>query len=235
VDEAERMLTGKLGWVPVGVEVVPDWSEQEKDWAEHVVQPHGGKVVPFGYHGESRLLVVLEDPKTSPESVAAAFEKILQENERQALARSTDWSVEPVLDAATFRSWLASLDVCHRVSFTAKLPNPEPRDAFRNLAERMERRRATLYTEQLQSDREVGLTGVEEDEDFRQAIAMGEHGLATLSGTGYVGDKERPYRQTRRVAREHVPELPRTWTETWKLIKGFLKSEVGRFTDEDAE
>ena len=49
-----------------------------------------------------------------------------------------------------------------------------------------------------------------------------------MSGTGYVGDKERPYRQTRRVAREHVPELPRTWTETWKLIKGFLKSEVGR-------
>jgi hypothetical protein len=233
VDEADRIVTGKLGWVPVGEDVVPDWSDQEKDWAEHAVPPHGGKVVPFGFHGDSRLLVVLEDSKTSPESVAAAFELILQENEQQSLTRSTDWSVEPVLDAATFRSWLASVEVVERVSFTAKLPNPEPRDAFRDLAERMARRRATVYTEALYSDRKLGLSGIEEDEDFRQAIAMGEHGLAKLSGTGFVGGRERPYSQTKRVASESVPELPRTWAETWKLIRAFLKSQVRRFVDEE--
>jgi hypothetical protein len=234
MDEDERVLTGKLGWVPVGVEVMPDWSDELQDWAESPVDTHGGTIVPFGFEGESRLLVVLEDRESRPETIAAVFEKILRENEQQTIERSTEWSVEPVLDAATFRSWLASLDVVRRVSFTAKLPNPEPTDAFRNLAERMERRRATIYTEQMRSGSEEGLVGIEDDEDFRQALAMGEHGLAKLSGTGYVGKAERRYNQTRTVAREYVPELPPTWAETWQLLKDFLKGQVGRFADEDS-
>jgi hypothetical protein len=68
------------------------------------------------------------------------------------------------------------------VSFTARLPNPEPKDAFRDLAERMEKRHATTYVEELLSDQDEGLVGVEDDRDIRQAIAMGEHGLATLRG-----------------------------------------------------
>lgn len=138
---------------------MPDWSDEEKDWVTTTMKPRGGRVVPFGFDYETRLLTVLSDRSSPPATVAAVFERILRDNERELPEeeRSTEWSVEPILDAEEFIEWLSSLEVVHRVSFTARLPNPEPRDAFRNLAERMEARRATEYTETLKSDREEGL------------------------------------------------------------------------------
>ena len=232
-DEVGRVLLGKLGWVPVGREVVPEWSEERKDWLESGVSPHGGKVVPFGFAGETRLLAVLDDHQTAPSTVAAVFEKILNENERETLERTTEWSVEPILDAEDFRSWLMSLDIVTTVSFTAKLPNPEPRDAFRDLAERMANRRATHYTEFMKSEREEGLVGVEADADFEQAIAMGEQGFATLRGTGRAGGVVRRYSQTTTVAKEHVPELPHDWATVWQLFREVLHGRLRRFLDQD--
>lgn len=161
-DAIERTLTGKLGWLPRGEEVVPEWSEDEKDWVSSTTTPRGGRIVPFGFDGDTRLLTVLHDRTSTPLTIAAVFEHILRENERELPIeeRSTEWSVEPVLDAEDFLSWLKALDIVTSVSFRAKLPNPEPRDAFRDLAERMTERRATVFTETISSEREEGLSGI---------------------------------------------------------------------------
>lgn len=233
-DREAQTVTGKLGWLPVGEEVVPEWSEEDKDWLSSTTTPQGGRIVPFGFDGESRLLTVLSDRSSAPATVAAVFERILRENERELeiADRSTEWSVEPILDVEDFLSWLGALDMVASVSFTARLPNPEPRDAFRDLAERMATRRATQYTETMKSGREEGLIGVEEDRDFRQAIAMGEQGFATLRGSGRRGGEVTRYSQTSQVATEHVEELPEDWPGVFGLIRHFLKERLRRFLDE---
>ena len=212
---------------------MPEWSEEEQDWISTAAPPRGGRVVPFGFDGESRLLTVLSDRVSPPSIVASVFERILRENERElpAEVQSTDWSVEPILDAQQFLEWLHTLDSVISVSFTAKLPNPEPRDAFRDLAERMEARRATQYSETMRSAREEGLIGVDQDRDFRQAVAMGEQGFATLRGRGRRGTHDSRYSQTSRVAKQRVDDLPDDWPDGRELVKDRLKRGLRRFIE----
>jgi hypothetical protein len=232
VDEETAVLTGKLGWKPKGDAIVPDWSEEEQDWVASVTDPQGGQIAPFGVDGESRILAVLSDRSSAPMTISRVFEKILQENETELLERTTEWSVEPILDSREFIDWLAAQEVVTSVSFTAKLPNPEPSDAFRDLAERMRNRRARSHTETMKSEDDVGLTGVEEDVDFSQAIAMGERGFATLRGRGVRSGQKSRYSQTEVVARESVDQLPATWDAIRALIGEALKSRFRRGDDD---
>jgi hypothetical protein len=231
-DREDRTLVGRLGWEPLGQDTVPQWSSEDKDWLSATTPPHGGRIVPFGFDGETRLLTVLRDPKNKPSTVAGVFEQILRENEDELPEPTTEWSVEPVLDAQDFLGWLKMQDVVTEVSFTAKLPNPESRDAFRDLAARMDVRRATAFTETMRSKREEGLIGVEQDRDIRQAIAMGEHGFATLRGEGVRHGSGTYYSQSSRVAQERVDELPENWEGAWSLIKSLLKGRLRRFIED---
>lgn len=236
--EDDRTLTGRLGWIPRGgEEVVPEWSDLEKDWLSATATTRGGRIVPFGFDGDTRLLTVLADRSSPPATVAAVFEQVLRDNERELAEqdRSTEWSVEPILDAHEFIEWLESLEVVNVVSFTARLPNPEPRDAFRDLAERMEARRATEYTETLKSDREEGLQAVQDDPYVQQAIAMGEHGFAKLRGRGQRDGRESRFSQSREVASEHVEAMPPTWEQVRALMRGYLKDQLRRFIDDSSE
>jgi hypothetical protein len=231
-DDEAKTLVGKLGWEPIGRESVPLWDDYEKDWLSETATPHGGRVVPFGFDGETRLLTVLRDPKTPPTTVAAVFEKTLRDNERGLDHPTTEWSVEPVLDAADFLSWLETLDTVHVVAFTAKLPNPEPRRAYRDLGTRIRGLHATSYTETIRSERDEGLIGIQDDPEIQQAIAMGENGLAKFRGEGKRGDFVSQYSQSNRVAKERVEEIPEDWEAVWSLIKDFLKGRLRRFVRE---
>jgi hypothetical protein len=162
IDWDERFLTGKLGWHPRDPEIVPSWSQELKDWPPTAKEPPE-TLLPFGFDGEKRLLGVLHDKKSSPTTLAAVFEMILNENERQLVNPTTEWSVEPVLDAQEFIEWLHTQDVVQAVAFVARLPNPEPRAQFEELAERLERAHGTEYAARMKSKREEGLQNIEED------------------------------------------------------------------------
>ena len=85
----------------------------------------------------------------------------------------------------------------------------------------------------MSSEREEGLSGIEEDRDVRQAIAMGEQGFATLRGKGSRNGIETRYSQTDAVAKERVDELPQDWDSISSLIKELLKGRLRRFLDEN--
>jgi hypothetical protein len=233
VDEAEKALTGRLGWQPREEEVVAEWSEETKDWTSSTMAPRERKLMPFGFDGEKRLLTVLSDRESAPPTIAAVFEKILRENERELLERTTDWSVEPVLDAEDFLSWLERLDTVTSVSFQAKLPNPEPREAFADLAERMTRNHATHHRETIRSERDEGLLDVQDDRDVSQAIAMGEQGFATLQGRGRTEGHPSQYSQKQAIASERVPQLPTSWDDVRQVIVTLLKTRLRRFLDKE--
>lgn len=229
-----RYRTPQRGNVREQTDVVPAWSDEQKDWIETTTAPHGGQILPFVFDAESRILAILPDRQSRPTTIASVFESVLRDNEAQRDFPTTEWSVEPILDAQDFIDWLRSVDVLATVSFTAKLPNPEPRDAFRDLAARMEARRATKYLENMQSQAEEGLIGIETDPDFRQAIAMGQQGFATLRGTGRRGGTRVRYSQAQTVAGEHVEQLPPTWEAMWELLRELARSKLRRFLQDEA-
>jgi hypothetical protein len=234
LDDEFRILTGKLGWQPRGEEIVSDWSEEAKDWVTMTAEPREHKLIPFGYDGERRLLAVLRERSTAPKTIAAVFEKILDENEFELEERTTYWSVEPVLDTREFLDWLQSLEYVRLVSFTAKLPNPEPMEEFGELWDRLQNTHATQITETIKSDREEGLVRVPDDPDMRQAIAMGRQGFASLRGRGRRDGTVTTFNQEEEVARERVPELPDSWSEMRDVIRHFLVERARRFLDQDA-
>jgi hypothetical protein len=228
IDAEERFVTGKLGWHPREPEVVPLWSEELKDWPPTLSEPPE-TLMPFAYDGESRILGVVDDKKSSPKSIAAVFEQILGENERELPHRTTEWSVEPILNSEEFIEWMATVDIVETVSFTAKLPNPEPSAAFDDLFSRMDQSHATEYAARLKSTREEGLQHVEEDPEFRQAIAMGQQGFAELEGKGRRNGRDTVYRQGERVAYETIPSVPGEWSELRALLKELVRKRVRRF------
>lgn len=231
----EQLLIGKLGWQPTEGEVVSDWLDDEKDWVPVEAKPRN-KVIPFGFDGERRILAVLREASSAPTTIAAVFERILRENEAELPEPTTEWSVEPILDTGEFLEWLGSLDYARYVSFTVKLPNPEPpKGDFEDLAARLDRTGATQITEMVRSDREEGLdrANVANDPEIRGAIAMGQQGFASLRGEGTRDGTVTKFNQKETVAREHVDALPDTWTGMWDLLKSFLKDRARNFLDEE--
>ena len=229
VDQEERMVTGRLGWVKADSGTETDWSDEEMDYVD--VPGHPETVYfPFVFDADSRILAFVKDPGTALTSVATAFEKILRENDTDP-DRLLDWSVEPILDSQDFREWLHDLDVVRWVSFTAKLPNPEPTGAYRDVWERLTRTHGTELTEKFKSDREEGLVNVDQDEDFQQAIGMAEQSFATLKGQGYKTGTKRSYNQTSRVAQETIEEMPYDWDDVWAVLKECVKGKLLRFLE----
>jgi hypothetical protein len=227
------LLTGKLGWQPVEEEVVAEWSDEQKDWVTRAAETRERKLMPFGFDGDSRILTVLGDGGSAPATIAAVFEKILRENEAQLGFPSTEWSVEPILDRGDFLSWLRSSEVVTLVSFTAKLPNPQPTPEFDDLFERIKKTHATHHTETMRSTKPEGLTRVDEDPDFEQAIVMGQQGFATLMGRGRdAAGKSTTYSQKETVASETVEDLPPTWTDMRTMLGELLKGQLRKFKED---
>lgn len=230
-DREAQTLTGRLGWKPKGVELKAEWSSEDMDWRSELDKP-ADHLIPFGFDADSRLLAVVPDPNSNPATIGAVIEKVLRENESDSENPTTDWAVEPVLDRRDFLEWLNGLDIVRSVSFTARQPNPTPDDPrFEELAKRLVGSHASRYSETMASDKEEGLIRVQEDRDFRQAIAMAQQGFATLFGKGERGGQKSKYSQIKTQAAESVEELPHNWNDMRTLLTERLKGALRRYKD----
>lgn len=237
VDESARVLTGQIGFESQGQKLADRWSEEDKAYHPGPGGKKDGRALPFGFDGETRFLTVLRDSGIKPLTVASVFQKLLQANENELPheQQTTVWAVEPILDGQEFRGWLDSVEVVKTVKFRARLPNPEPKEAFADLTRRMEGMKGTELTEQIKSSKPGGLVGVEHDREIQQAIAMGEHGFAELSGTGYLHDGTKTtFKQTDRMAAQRVDELPDDWRTVRQAVVGLLLGTLRRFVPQDA-
>ena len=233
IDEADRTVVGRIGWEPLRKAFVQRWSTDAKGWLETPADPSDGEVMPFAFDGETRLLGVLRAPESDPSTIASVFENVLNDNERQLLERTTDWSVEPILDRETFLTWLDRTEVVRSVTFTAQLPNPEPEEAFDDLFERMKQRRATHPSETMRSTAEAGLRDVTLDRDFAQGMAMAERGFAELRGEGVREGHRTTFNQRDAVASEHVAEVPPTYSEAAAMLRHLVRGDLRRFLGKD--
>jgi hypothetical protein len=222
-DEAEGILTGKLGWVPAEQEVITDYSDEAEDWVVSIESPHGRVVMPFAFDAATRVLAVLRIGRNRANTIAGVFETVLAANERKEDRPSTEWSVEAILDPRDFAEWLESLDVVREVEFVAKLPNPTPDPSFEEVFERMEARDATRFTQNFYSNKSSGLQNIRSDPEFAQAESMAKAGFANLRGTGERNGHKARYNQNERVARDRIEHLPDSWDGMLAILKDFLK------------
>jgi hypothetical protein len=125
------------------------------------------------------------------------------------------------------------MDVVSEVQFVAKLPNPTPNDAYKDVFKRMEERRATRLIENIHSNRAAGLQSVQEDAEFRQAEAMASEGFATLKGVGERDGRKTRYNQNERVRRATINNLPDSWGEMRAVLTGFLKEQARGFLGDE--
>jgi hypothetical protein len=234
VDDAEGLLTGQIGFESQGHKPADEWSEADKAYHPGEGGRKDGRALPFGFDRQTRFLTVLRDPGIKPQTVAGVFQKLLQANEDELdpEERTTEWAVEPVLDGREFRDWLASVEVVKSVKFRAKLPNPEPKDAFADVVRRIELRKGTELTEEMKSSKPAGLIGIEHDQEFQQAVTMGEYGFAELSGVGYRDGEKTTFKQADRMAAERVAELPDDWHAVRVAVRSLLRGALLRFVPE---
>jgi len=233
LDREARVVTGKLGWHPAEEEAVTDYDEDAEDWVTSIEAPHGRVVLPFAFDGDTRILAVLRMGRSRAITIGGVFEKILTENECQLMKPTTEWSVEPILDRREFNEWLESMDIVSEVEFVAKLPNPTPNDAYKDVFKRMEDRRATRLIENFHSNRPTGLQNVQDDPEFRQAEAMASEGFATLKGVGERDNRKTRYNQNEKVRRATINDLPGSWEEMRAVLTGFLKEQARGFLGDE--
>jgi hypothetical protein len=207
-----RILVGQIGWVRDETVAQTSFDTSNARFIHDVVSSSTANDAPFVYDGETQRLAVMLHPTFASSSVARVFEELLNRGEQRAFNRY-EWSVEPLLDYASFRAWLDTTAVVQRVTFVAKLPNPDGMEAFEEVLGRLEARQAKALTETWEArDPEEGLQNIEEDRDASQMIAMAENGYGTVRARGEDEEgRGRTYNQTQRVRRETIPEVPSSW------------------------
>lgn len=185
-----------------------------------------GNHAPFVYDGESGGLAVLKHPSFPPATVAHVFTELLSRGETR-IGRTVEWDVTPRLDAPSFREWLERTRAVKRVSFVARLPNPDVLDEFAPLIQRLEAREAAALREEwFARNPEVGLREIDQDPDARQMIAAAEKGYGYVNAQGVTEEgTETRYNQRQRVRGEQTPPLPSSWNA---MIDVFVRFALGR-------
>jgi len=161
IDVRDRMLAGQIGWERHDSAAADAYDSEQQQWIDVVEQKGRSARSVFVFDAESRLLAVVKHPSFSDTVLPKVFSDLLNRGEAQRDPPTTDWDVEPILDEAGFRDWLATTHAVERVRFVAKLPNPGGLDSFEALWKRLERLHAGSIEETIQAqDPESGLAAI---------------------------------------------------------------------------
>ncbi|MCW0215815.1 MAG: hypothetical protein OJJ54_20880 [Pseudonocardia sp.] len=225
IREGERVLTGQIGWQSTAPEAADRYDPSAMEWSDSLGERGRTARAPFAFEADGRTLAVLKHPSFSERTIPHVFRELLQDGERaRDGGATTDWDVEPLLDAEDFRGWLQSVDVVDRVQFTAKLPNPDGLEEFGQVWDRMDQHRAKLLREIMEgADPDVGLVGLEQDRVVNNYIAMSENAFGYVKADGRRDGHRTRFDQQSAVARRQTEDLPSSWGEVIDVVVGFAR------------
>jgi hypothetical protein len=143
------------------------------------------------------------------------------------------WEVDVELDTDDFNKWLETIEVLDRVSFTAKLPNPDAESSFQFIEDHLRDQQASQFTHSLTPrDPEVRL-----NKDFTGntisfgLMEMARRSYAAIRARGRTRARQvRKYNQGER-ARKEIIQSPSSKDETLNRIVELaagLREESGR-------
>jgi len=233
-DYEARILIGQIGWVREEALPQTHFDTSAGRWIDDLAAGSVGNHAPFLYHGDSQRLAVLMHPSFRPNTIAYVFSALLNRGEQRQAGTIAEWSAEPLLDVESFRVWLAETHAVQKVTFVAKLPNPDGMEAFEEVLERLQARKAAALTETWEArDPAEGLHDIEDDQDARQMLAMAERGYGHVRARGISeSGRQKVYNQKQRVRREMTPPLPSTWGAMIGTFIDFVLSRIAEEVDE---
>lgn len=229
IDEEAGILSGEVGWSQPHPEARDEYDDEELRWRDAVEEKSITARSVFAIDLRTRELGVLQHPSFAPQTIASVFTDILNLGEERRDARSTDWMVEPELDEPEFRAWLASTDVVEKVTFVARLPNPDSMDEFADLFARMEEIEAGEIREEIKpKNPETGLKRITEEPLSKQFVAAASFAFGYIIASGRRQARQTRYDQRQRVRKERTPPLPDSWSgalrEVIEILRGRRRS-----------
>jgi hypothetical protein len=227
IDLHGRTLAGQVGWERHDPAATDVYDSEQQQWVDVVEQKGRSARSVFVFDVERRFLAVVKHPSFSDTVLPKVFSDLLNRGEALRTVPTTDWDVEPILDEAGFRDWLAATHAVERVRFVAKLPNPAGLDPFEGVWRRLERLSAGSIEETIQArDPETGLTNVTSDPVSAEYLAMAGHAFGYITATGTSDGRLRKYDQRQKVKRIYL-EFPSTWRDLMVAVKHMLQRSDG--------
>jgi len=196
IDGRDRFLAGVIGWESEQLREEDHFDESKAEWVPSVGRTSKVSLSPFVILSEGRRLFVMKHPTFAETTLATVFRTILNEGEAaRETGPTTEWDVQPMLDEIEFEEWLGEISVLDKVTFVARLPNPDAEEAFRELDEHLRQMKAGEMRHELKAaDEEVGLST-----DFTADKLSS--GLLEMSKRGYAAVSARAYDSASRVRR----------------------------------
>ena len=223
IDLSERMIAGQIGWERHDSAAADAYDLDHQQWVDVVETKGRSARSVFVFDADARLLGVVKHPSFTDTVLPKVFTDLLNRGETQRDEETTDWDVEPILDEAGFRDWLAKTDAVRLVKFVAKLPNPDGLAAFEGVWQRLERLQASSIEEIVQArDPETGLKHVDSDPESAEFIAMASHAYGHITATGTSSGRVTKYDQRQKVKRVYE-EFPDSWGSLVAMVKGLLR------------
>lgn len=184
IDASSRYLAGVIGWESEQLREEDHFDDAKAEWVPSVGHASQVSLSPFVITSSSRRLFVMKHPSFAETTLATVFRTILNKGEEAREAGpTTDWDVQPMLDEIEFEDWLREIAVLDRVTFVARLPNPDAEEAFRELDEHLRQMKAGEMRHELRAaNDEDGLsTNFTTDKLANGLLEMSKRGYAAVS------------------------------------------------------
>lgn len=221
IDLTARVVTGHIGYERQDERSSDHFNEQTNEWETRLdVEETTGRA-PFAFDADSRVLAVVKHPRFSETTLPFVVKTLLNMGEKARENPTTDWDVEPMLNEQDFLQWLQRADSVHKITFVAKLPNPDGLEEFEPVFSRLEARKAEALTEIMRArDDNEGLQNVEDDAISWAYIAMGARGYGWVRGEGRRNDRPTTYDQREKTTRRSIHQPPVTWVDMVRAAIG---------------
>ncbi|MCS5519172.1 DUF4747 family protein [Curtobacterium flaccumfaciens] len=217
-------FTAQLGWARTSEALGRVWNDSTHEWTDRVVPKDDSAVAPIAFDLRTRVLGVLKHPSFSTETVISqVLTQALNDGEHAEDFPSTDWSVQPLGDNASFEQWLDSVDQLLVLRMIFKRPNPDAEPEFQKLFDRLDNFEAEEIKEEIRArDKERGLRKdqVRKDPDVRGHISAAMVAFGRIFASGRRNGKSVAYDQTKHGLRETLGYVGGDWdTATQEVLR----------------
>lgn len=206
IDKDGRFVAGVIGWEADEVREEDHFDLESAEWISSVGHRNRVVIAPFSIVTATRNLFVLKHQSYGESTIATVFRSLLNKGEEQSQPYSnTSWDVEPILDERHFEDWVRSMSVLEKLTFVAKLPNPDGEEAFIDLDQHLKNMNAIEMHHTLKArDPNSGLTTDFTKDHLTFALfAMAKRGFARISAIAYdSASKLRKFTQNNRTKRD---------------------------------
>jgi hypothetical protein len=184
IDPGGRFLGGVIGWESEQLREEDHFDDDRAEWVPTLARASQVSLSPFVIEAASRRLFVMKHSSFAETTLATVFRTILNEGEAaRETGPTTEWDVQPMLDEIEFEEWLREIAILDKVTFVARLPNPDAEEAFLELDAHLRHMRAGEMRHELKAaDAEVGLsTNFADDRLASGLLEMSKRGYAAVS------------------------------------------------------